>query len=158
MAKQRVIYKRTDDNDAIELAQNLRAADLAEMQAQHGYGVDPLAIIRMSIEVSGTECKTAIDSSNGKVLAVFGTAESRNYGFGVPWLLAAEGTDKYAKELLVWGREYVAAMVYEFGFLCNYVDANNRRSVRWLQRIGFTVHAPEPHGVYCLPFHPFSAG
>jgi hypothetical protein len=46
-------------------------------------------------------------------------------------------------------------MLQVFPHLINFVHAENRTSVRWLRRLGFTVHPVMPYGRLGEPFHPF---
>jgi hypothetical protein len=39
--------------------------------------------------------------------------------------------------------------------LVNFVHAENTTSVRWLRRLGFTVHEAQAFGALGEPFHPF---
>lgn len=49
----------------------------------------------------------------------------------------------------------VESWLMEYGRLSNWVHASNRRSVRWLQAMGFEVAPPAPHGVMDAPFRFF---
>lgn len=37
--------------------------------------------------------------------------------------------------------------------LWQHVDARYTSSLRWLERLGFTVHPARPHGPFSMPFH-----
>jgi hypothetical protein len=74
---------------------------------------------------------------------------------GRPWMLGTDKAHQFPRVLVVEGRRYVERMLGLYPHLVNYVDARNTRSVRWLARLGFTVHAPHPHGEAGLPFHRF---
>jgi len=52
-------------------------------------------------------------------------------------------------------RYYVLEMKRHFQRLENYVDARQKRSIRWLKWCGFTVENPKPWGTLGLPFHQF---
>jgi hypothetical protein len=51
--------------------------------------------------------------------------------------------------------EYIAQMLKAFPHLVNFVHAENTTSVRWLRRLGFTVHEAQAFGALGEPFHPF---
>jgi hypothetical protein len=46
-------------------------------------------------------------------------------------------------------------MLKAFPHLVNFVHAKNTTSVRWLRRLGFTLHEAVPYGALGEPFHPF---
>jgi hypothetical protein len=49
----------------------------------------------------------------------------------------------------------LARMRAAYPQLENHVDARNRRALRWLGWLGFTIEAPAPWGVEGRPFHRF---
>jgi hypothetical protein len=51
--------------------------------------------------------------------------------------------------------EYVGIMLKAFPHLMNFVHTKNTRSVRWLKRLGFHLHAPELYGTRGELFHRF---
>lgn len=77
---------------------------------------------------------------------------------GTPWLL---GTDRIfepgpKRAFIELSRPYVhLEMLKRFEYLENFVDARNKRSIRWLKMIGFTVEDPKPMGFLKMPFHRF---
>lgn len=74
---------------------------------------------------------------------------------GVPWMLGTDLLDRHPSALMRHCRGYVAGMTDTYPHLLNFVDARNTRSIRWLKRLGFTVHPATPYGVQQLPFHLF---
>lgn len=76
-------------------------------------------------------------------------------GQGSPWLLGTTLLDQLPGHLTRSAKTYLSQMQDQYPHLMNYVDARNVRSVRWLRRIGFTVHPAAPYGFAGLPFHLF---
>lgn len=142
-------------DDALEyIGENLRQEDRDEVFATLGHAryVDAL---RVSVLASDA---TAVGvSAYGEPVAVFGvTPVSVLYNTGSPWFMGTPRVRKYRRALIAGGRAYTALMLKQYARLENHVDARNTTSVAWLQRLGFTVEAPAPHGVLRLPFHRFS--
>lgn len=135
------------------LAAHLRAQDQAELRAA-GWGEDFRYALERSAEVSRWTRVALID---GAPVAVFGCAE---YGSllapdGVPWLLGTEAVARHGRVLQREARRYIAAMLQEYPRLFNAVHAENTVSVRWLKRLGFTLHPAVPAPPHGAPFHVF---
>lgn len=79
-------------------------------------------------------------------------------GHGCPWLLATGEVVKLPGALTRLGKYYTAHFMERWPSLLNYVDERSVASVRWLRRLGFTVHRPEPFGKPGHRFHPFTMG
>lgn len=91
----------------------------------------------------------------GEPAGLFGVAHVSDE-LGVPWMLGTPALERAPKQLTKLGRAYVHLMSNKYATLLNYVDARSLKSVYWLARLGFTVHAQtEPYGVFDLPFHRF---
>jgi hypothetical protein len=138
--------------DAALLARDLRPADRAEVIAASG--PDVLRTVRAAVHLS-TDAWVA--EKNGELIALFGIAPvSLMGGIGSIWFLGTPVVDQLGRSLTRFAREYLRlVLATEYTVLMNYVDARNAKSVRWLQRLGFTLHAAEPYGVAGLPFHKF---
>lgn len=137
--------------DAARLAPVLRQADRDEIVASSG------PEIQRAIEISiarSLDCWTV--EQRGELVAVLGLAPiSMLGGIASPWLLGTPLLDRLPGALTRAARGYLAQMLETYPHLVNYVDARNTRSVRWLRRVGFTIHPAAPHGVAGLPFHRF---
>ncbi len=129
----------------------LRDSDKMEIQAFSGR--DPDAALEHSAAISSL-CWTAI--KNGKVIAIFGAAGlsvmSTN---GCPWMLGSEELNCSGIEIVRISRYYVGEMKKRFPFLENYIDARQKRSIRWLKWCGFTVEPAIPFGIEAKLFHRF---
>lgn len=137
--------------DADELYLHLRAADMAECEA-YGRG-DVLSGIRESVRGS-LRCWTV--RREGVLLGVFGVAPlSFITGVGSPWMLGTPALDRHPRLVQRLVRQYLPQMLEAFPHLINFVHAQNTRSIRWLTRLGFTLHAPQPYGLRGDLFHRF---
>lgn len=135
--------------DIADLYHRLRQADYDEVRAASGPGVADT--IMRGFEI--TDDCWAGRSPDGTMLAVWGVAPSP--AGGVIWLLGTYDLDHYKGAHLRLSVAYVAEKLAQYGRLYNYVDARNTTAIRWLKRLGFTVHPPEPQGYAGLPFHLF---
>lgn len=152
--KARGYYRPIEDGDYAFLAAHMRPEDVAEMKATQGEGVNLETLLRQSVALSES-AETGIAADTGEVVLIRGVAPLPQGG-GAPWMLATPRAEEFIREFIVEGRKYVGEMLDRYGFLINYVDVRNTKSVRWLAKIGFTIHEPEPFGVQGLPFHKFT--
>lgn len=140
------------------VAQHLRQADLHELQAAHGVAVDSARLLLQALRMSGASARMAV--LGGRPIALFGCARAGTLlgGFGVPWLLGTDDCLRQGRALVRLGRLQVRDWHATHGVLRNWVDARNVVSIRWLQRLGFTLGDAVPYGVQGLPFRPFELG
>lgn len=138
--------------DLEHLAQHLRAQDRAELDAA-GWSDH-----RQALEESVARSRwTLVALIDGEPACVFGCAE---YGTllapsGVPWLLGTEAVARHRRVLQRWAPRYIEAMLQEYPRLFNAVHADNTVAVRWLKRLGFTLHPARPAPPTGAPFHVF---
>jgi hypothetical protein len=146
-----VLIRLTEPGDAAELFANLRPSDLAECRA---YGRSDIAAgIASSVNRSAL-CWTGL--VDGEIAAIIGVAPINMLtGIGSPWMLGTPVLDTHSRVLVRRTPEYIAKMLNAFPHLVNFVHANNTTSVRWLRRLGFTLHAAQPFGALGEPFHRF---
>ncbi len=146
-----VLIRLTAPEDAAELFANLRPADLAECTA---YGHPDLAASIADNARRSLLCWTAF--VDGELAAILGVAPLNILGgIGSPWMLGTPVLDRHARILVRESRVYIARMLTAFPHLVNFVHAENATSVRWLRRLGFTLHEPVPYGAKGELFHPF---
>lgn len=94
--------------------------------------------------------------ADGEVAAIMGVAPlSVMSGIGSPWMMGTPLLDRHSRVLVRMTPSYIARMLRAFPHLVNFVHADNTTSVRWLRRLGFTMHAPEPYGQAGELFHKF---
>lgn len=146
-----VTIEPTQPGDAAELFANLRPADLAECQA---YGHEDMAASLEHCVQRSLLCWTG--RVDGQLAAILGaTPLDLLGGTGSPWMLGTPLLDRHARVLVRLTPEYIGRMLQVFPHLVNFVHARNRTSVRWLRRLGFTVHPAVPYGRPGELFHPF---
>ena len=146
-----VLIRPTEPGDAARLFANLRASDLAECRAYGHPGI--AASIESSVNRS-VLCWTGL--VDGELAAIIGAAPVNMLtGVGSPWMLGTPVLDRHQRVLVRMTPEYISRMLKAFPHLVNYVHAKNTTSVRWLRRLGFTLHEAVPYGPLGEPFHPF---
>lgn len=147
-----VLIRPATIEDSIALAQNLRAADLAELAA-YGHGKTPEQSMRDSVAASVMAWTVFID---GELACILGVAMlSLPSGIGTPWMMGTPVLERHSRILVRNTPEYIARMLKAFPHLVNFVHAKNQTSVRWLRRLGFTLHEAKPYGALGEPFHFF---
>lgn len=130
------------------VAEHLREADVLEMKAAHGEGVDVLT--RM---VRGYRSSTEVwsGSVDGVPTAIFGYVKVAHVG--VPWMVATDNFKRSARASI---RHWYPLLDYinqQCPILINYVHAENADAVRWLRYMGFKLLPSVPMGN--SRFHPF---
>lgn len=142
--------------DHIEyLKPRLRQADRDEVYAMAGRSAEKgleEGFIRSEI------CWTGL--WQGEPVACFGVRRVDFLtGSGIPWLLGSDliDTDAGVKRAFIQlSRPYVQIeMCSRFSYLENWVDARNKKSLKWLHKCGFTVEPAQNVGFLGLPFHRF---
>lgn len=130
----------------------MRVADRDEVRASSGDAL--LDAVQRSVHASSM-CWAV--EMHGELLCIFGCAPigSLLSCEGAPWMLGTDALDRHPVTLMKSCPRYIDLMKESFPHLRNYVDARNKKSIRWLRRLGFTIHPPIPYGVSQLPFHPF---
>lgn len=143
------------------VADHLRQADRAELEATHGMPMDDRIVrrklLRAAVAAStGGECLAAHCPLTGEAVALLGVAPGGWMGGPAsPWLLGTDEVRRYGRDLVVMGRG--AARVWaEHWPLENWVHADNAVAVAWLRRIGFALDDPAPRGPAGAMFRRFS--
>lgn len=146
-----VLIRDTTLRDVVGLANNLRIADRAEMAA---YGhTEPIEALSRSV-VSSVMCWSAF--IDGELAAILGCAPINIIGgVGSPWMMGTPVLDRHQRVLVRHTPGYIARMLAVFPHLVNFVHTENTTSVRWLRRLGFTLHEAAPYGALGAPFHKF---
>ena len=96
------------------------------------------------------DCKTLLGE---KVVAIYGHLNMGKTAY--PWLLGSDLVDIHPKSFLQHTRKYVHHLQGKYEYLINYVYAGNQKSIRWLRKLGFTIHSKEPYGLEQDYFHKF---
>lgn len=146
-----ILIRPTQPGDVEELIANLRESDRAECEAYGRPSIAPgiEASVRRSLL-----CWTG--TADGRVGAIMGVSPVDVLaGVGSPWMLGTPLLNRHSRVLVRMTPEYIARMLKAFPHLVNFVHAKNTTSVRWLRRLGFTLHNPVPYGALGELFHPF---
>jgi len=137
--------------DAEFLAPRLRDIDKREVWATSH--LTPLEALLQGVDTPRW-CWTGL--RDGVPVCIFGvSALSLLDGTGVPWLLGTEGLDA---KFLIKGKAIVRLLQKEFPNMVNYVHVDNKKSIRWLKWVGFTIDSPAPFGKEGEMFHRFWVG
>jgi hypothetical protein len=153
----KVRFRELQAGDVAFLAANLRDADRVELVGTRGPDVRFEDAISRAVLLSSHTWVAAGDDH--EPIAIFGVAPvSMLNGIGSPWFLSTDRAYKHPRTLVSEGRRYLARMRESYFSLVNYVDVRNDKSIRWLRRMGFTIHPPIPYGVEGEPFHRFTMG
>ena len=110
-----------------------------------GHGHSELDALLMSFHHSQEKLVGEID---GSVVCIHGVALlNAAAGIGSPWMLGTDGIDSGWRPFLKGSREWIADVRTRYAELTNYVYAENKKSIQWLEWLGFTVEPAEPRGV-----------
>lgn len=138
--------------DAEYLAPRLRRADVVEC---HAVGVTDLEqALRAGLERSVLAWVAEVD---GEPVAALGVApiDGLMGDRGAAWMLGTDLVTRHQWALMRLAPGYIERMLSAFSHLLNFVHADNHAAVRWLKRMGFTVHPAQPHGPHGALFHFF---
>ena len=117
----------------------LRPADAAEVAA---FGLTRDEALQDSVARSIWSETWLVD---GVPAAIVGLGRSALIGgHGVPWMLTGPACDRHRKRFLIESRRQVERMHREAAPLINYVHAEHRRAIRWLEWLGFTLEPARP--------------
>jgi hypothetical protein len=130
----------------------IRIDDLRELEA--GSGPDVRLNLGRTLRRSPHRWAMDVDGKLGLLGGV--TALSLLGGVGSPWLIGTRELDRIPGALTRVALKYRDLALGLYPELVNYIDMRNRKSIRWLKRLGFTVHPdPIPYGPYKMPFLKF---
>ncbi len=139
-------------SDALELAAKMREADKEEVWASHH--VTPTQSLLFAVSTAHVALSVRCD---GVLTMIFGVSR-RNGPGACPWMLSSEELDAYAVTFYRMTKDNIQAQLNAYGYLENYVDVRNTRSIRWLKWLGFKFDEPAPYGMDGKPFMRFSMG
>jgi ribosomal protein S18 acetylase RimI-like enzyme len=150
----RLRVRPATDDDVGVLVDGMRACDRAEVLATSG--PDLHQAVRRAL--AATPDPLAVEA-DGVLLVLGGVAPiSVLDGEASPWALATDAFRPHAGRLTRLARAYLARMDGAYPHLSNFVHARNATSVRWLRRLGFTIHPAAPYGHAGELFHRFTRG
>lgn len=144
-------FVKPTEEALVIIARGMREADKKEVWASHN--LTPLEALKHGVETSQ---HSAVVVGDGKPFAVLGlTYMSLLGGTGSPWLLATDDADSYRREFILQSKAIIDEMLHICPRLCNMVHVENKKSILWLKRIGFTMCEPEIYGPEKELFHKF---
>ena len=136
---------------ARELAKHMRVPDKREVWAAAHHTAEQAVCLSLA---ASRDARTGL--ADGEVVCMFGVGSLTILSLtGVPWLLATKKLDHHGCAFLRRNKEILADMGEGYTLLHNHVDVRNKRAIRWLRWLRFTILPPETYGVDRLPFHPF---
>ena len=134
-----------------ELSHTMRSADVRECWAANHYA--PYDALKHSIYHTN---RPLTGLYTGKVMCIWGVGKIAYLSKeGIPWMLTSNLVDIHYREFLRQGRGLIEDMKKEAVILINMVDTRNRKSIKWLKWLGFTIHPSVPFGPDDMLFHPF---
>lgn len=143
-------YRPATEQDAYEMAPNMRSQDAEEVMASHGW--TPLEALVNSYNGS-QECNSIIHE-DGDVVGMFGVSDQG--AFAMPWLLGANKMLDTKIEFVPQAIEWVDRMSVQYPLLFNFVHKENKVAIRWLKSLGFEfIKEIEDYGVGKEPFIQF---
>lgn len=125
------------EQDALQLAPNLRAIDNLEVAA---VGSTPLNSLLGSFDLPQSKVLSGIDFNTEEVIFMCGISPSPVIeGHGVIWMLASPSIHKYKRDILELTLPTIDKLSEPFEAVYNFVHKDNLTSIRWLEWAGFTV-------------------
>lgn len=134
---------------AIELGNNMRAADAAEVMASDGFR--PIDAVLRSMDVSTFSKALLIGGAVACIWGVMPAPDPRTH-IGIPWALTSPLVERYPKVFLKACRLALVEMLARYRILINSIDARHTQALRWAEWLGFDVHEPQPYGPEGRPF------
>lgn len=127
--------------DAIELAPNLRQADLDELAATRDN--DPLFALSHPFTDPTAQTYSMVGDEN-EVVGMFGVNDQ-----GTVWMLSSDQLySQYKRQFIIEARYWIDILQGPHERIWNFVDVKNHVAIRWLRFCGFVV-GPDP-----LPYGP----
>lgn len=136
------IIRRPTSADIDFIVENIREEDVIEVKAAGGK-----SIRECITDIPNLEENSWVWEYDQKPVCIFGVNPFGRPGEGLIWMLATTLFDDHFMVFAVACKSVVEDMVRPFKYVFNYVYVENRKSIRWLKWLGFTVREPEPVGV-----------
>ena len=138
-----ITIRRPIESDIKFLAENIREADKAEVEA---FGITVSDIIKVTFDCKNADNHTAL--YDGVPMAMFGTHKESPIGVTATiWMLGTSDVGKCPRELITKAREVISKGLLENVELMNYIDCRYKKTLRWLKHLGFSFGEPFVLGV-----------
>lgn len=141
----------TTYEDCLDLAAIMRQSDIDEIYATNHSTPEQGLLLGFYNSIVIYTVKI-----NGELIMIYGISKLPFVHGVCPWMLASENIEKYGVTFYRHTRKHILAMIKQYGYLENYVDSRNVKSIKWLSWLGFTIHDAEPYGIEQRLFHRFS--
>lgn len=133
----------------LDIGMNLREQDKMEIELSHGIS----ALDACMESYCHSSMFQIFEGDDGVPVGITGM------WFTTIWLLATDGltsTRSHRRQMCTLSRKWVDLCVAEVGAtIGNYTYSGNKKSIKWLKHLGFTVGEPRPYGVKGALFSPF---
>ena len=145
------VVRHTEIADVFELSRNMREADKIEIwKSDHKTPEEALLGGFMDSAVCWT-----IERKE-KPIAMFGVVPNSILGpTASVWLLAAPELTQVQRAFLRHSRHFIGIMLGYYPIIANWVDIDNRESIRWLKWCGAEFGPIMPYGAEQAPFQHF---
>lgn len=98
-------------------------------------------------------------TDNGVPVAIFGVNDATSpvdqIRWGVPWLVGTDWIDEHPTQFLRASPRMLELIEGDFDILWNLALNSNKKALRWLRWLGFTIDRPRPWGPFQQRFNPF---
>jgi hypothetical protein len=143
--------RKSKQSDVDYLKYHLKRADLLEIWRSHGYS--PEKALTEGFERSDS-CYTILSDVP---IAMFGVvSKSLLSDKGVIWMLSSYELERYTFTFLKHCGKYVESMLEDYKVLENYVDIDNKKTIKWLKFLGAKMEEPIIYGIRKMPFRRFT--
>jgi hypothetical protein len=126
--------RRATPEDAVDLAQRLREADLKEIHAAGRSSPEESLLTGVN---SPDPCYVAVDEEDRPQI-IFGTVPSPDHFLGFVWMMATDAIKDNWVQILRETKPWIDRIRGHYNVLANAVHADNKTHIRWLRWAGFT--------------------
>jgi len=134
-----------------QIADDMRQDDIDEVWSSHH-----LSPMNALIDgVCESEICVIVTINNNPVVMLGLVIRNAVLGIGSPWLLGTNAALQHKREFIKNIDGVIDDMLNICPSLTNYVHVNNKKSIRWLKRIGFIIEKPARYGLENEFFHRF---
>jgi hypothetical protein len=148
-------YVRTANSADIPIvAQDMRDADVAEVQAYSGH--TPEQALENGLTYPGGTTRS-LCLPTGVPVGMFGVVPTDQPKVGVIWMLASKGITQIQRYFLRESRGEINGLIRGYDLVFNFTDARNTTHHRWIKWAGFTILKKHQNfGKEQLPFLEFA--